>query len=195
MENQYRFITFDGNAGAGKTTSTRFLNSHLGIPILARRHIDWTLTHMQRFLFDLMERHVSFRDTRDLVTDEYYYPLWRLWKAEKSDKDYILKLMLDALNARDGRLPTHSFYLDITIEESKYRYFERAMKETVIDMPVRDHVIELSECEKQLGEDACLFWNWMSEKIETVHIIDAMRPEQEVQSEILQIIGEHNAVE
>ena len=190
MEHQYKFITFDGNAGAGKTTSTKFVNRHLGIPILARRHNDWTLTHMQRFLFDLMERHVTFKDTKDIVTDEYYYPLWRAWKMEKSAKETMLNLMLDILNARGGRLPTHSFYLDITLEESKYRYFERTMKDVVIDMPVREHSIDLSEAMKQEDENARVFWNWMSERIETVHIIDAMRPEQEVQTEILQIIEE-----
>lgn len=187
-------ITIDGNAGAGKTRTQRFIGDTFNLPIYEKRCINdkilEELRDIPKLLWLLSDRHSwNWEHANKAVIDEYWLPFRQACVPIKSETENIrlLNLSLEILQLNGGKLPDFSFYIEITTLESYYRKEERKAKEekTFYQRPAE---LDMTQDNPTRDAEYKEFWRWMRKQIPNFYIINGMQSENKVRSEIVEII-------
>ena len=204
-------ITVDGMTAAGKTTASAEIARYLGyenygpgygiLRVMNRHWNEAAKTEpnigdgMPRFLWRLgLWRLYWEQDCSDIVADEFYFYLFEtvrrvnmggpeeVWKS-------LYDIMVNALSYMDIK-PVCSFYIDITVEESNKRAIDRYIQK-------HGEIAEWQRCRYERDEitsDVRKFWHWLAYHPK-LHIIDGMRPSDEVYYEMLTILQEDYGID
>ena len=196
-------ITIDGLPAAGKTSLTKILAKelkvspyHVGTGVLDNLWQNWNETivplspimddGMPKFLWSIGLWHTFQTQKLDsVVCDEFWYRLFEMTRRanmsgpiEQWHKFY--DIMMNALEYIDV-IPTCSFYIEITPQES----YERAIKREEDRGRKPNHAMWKR---KERPDDLFMFWNWLKTKFRDLHIINGMRPQEKVADEMFSIL-------
>ena len=204
-----RLITFDGLSASGKWTFNCKLCEHLGIERvefncfntivnivdsngqlatdLVLRTLIWMTAIRYSYQFDWQKRDI-------FIIGGFWRLLIETYAWDYYDEIDVLFDAVDTLitTKRDSILPICSFYMDISSYEGKVREAKRGLANEDIVATSDLNIEGISEPSHYIEQDKRIqeAINLLADRYPFFHIIDAMRPEEEVFNEIVNITEE-----
>lgn len=203
----FKLITFDGMSGSGKSTNHQKLCDHLNIKrvydnifSVIRQAIDHHLfsgLDLRLVLWMAMVQlswYLSWKHKDILVLSGYWQYIvdyFRFQKERDNRRDEIMDAIDKILFMDDKPAPLCSFYMNISSYKSKLRFLSREAYYGLAEDKLENLTVggvEDTEIARQNDARLQEIVNWLSDRYEYFHIIDADRPLDEVFSDVKHIV-------